>query len=327
MLFILTTIVFLIVRVLPGDPVLLHFGKQVNPQALEQVRHILGMDKPIYVQYFDYMAGLVRGNLGIAFSNYQPVADQVFSAFPATLELTVYSIVVAVVTGVLLGVRASRKYASKEDLSIRTFGIVSYAIPVFFLGLIFQAVFAVGLHVLPATGRISAGDIPQGGDFLGVHLQTGLYTVDSILAGSLPQLTDALRHLALPSLTLGIALSGVFVRITRSNMLEALQQDFVTAARARGLKSRTIMYSYGLRNAFLPILTVMGLQFAALLGGAILTETTFAWGGLGTYVFSSIKAYDYTAIQGSVVFFGLMVAAVSLIVDVLYAYLDPRIKY
>ncbi len=327
MLIILTTIVFLIVRVLPGDPVLLHFGKQVNPQAVEEVRHILGMDQPIYVQYFNYMIGLIHGNLGIAFSNYQPVSQQIVSAFPATLELTLYAIIVAIVIGVFLGVRSSRRYASVEDTSIRTYGIVSYAIPVFFLGLILQSVFAVGFHVLPATGRISAGDIPQGGYFFGMHVQTGLYTIDALLGGNLAQFADAVRHLVLPSLALGIAISGVFVRITRSNMLEALHQDFVTAARARGLKERTVLYSYGLRNAFLPVLTVMGLQFAALLGGAILTETTFAWGGIGTYIFRSIQAYDYTAIQGSVIFFGVLVAFVSLVVDVLYAYLDPRIKY
>ena len=327
MLFFLVTFVFLIVRVLPGDPVLLHFGKQVNPAAVEQVRHILGTDQPIYAQYLHYLDDLLHGNLGISFSNYQPVSQQVLSAFPATLELALYSILVAFLIGTFLGARASRRYASAEDTAIRTYGIVSYAIPVFFLGLVMQSVFAIGLHALPATGRISAGDIPNGADLFGAHLRTGLYTVDALLAGNLGQFSDAVKHLLLPSFTLGIALSGVFVRITRSNMLEVLHQDYVTAARARGLKERTVLYAYGLRNAFLPILTVLGLQFAALLGGAILTETTFAWGGIGTYIFRSIQAYDYTAIEGSVVLFGLLVAIVSLIVDVLYATLDPRIRY
>lgn len=327
MLLILVTIVFLIVRVLPGDPVLLHFGKQVDETALQQVRHILGTDQPTYIQYVRYLNDLLHGSLGISFANYQPVSLQLFSAFPATLELTLFAIVVAVVVGVLLGTRSSRKYGSPEDTAIRTYGIVSYAIPVFFLGLVMQSVFAIDFHIVPATGRISAGNIPQGGDFFGVHLQTGLYTVDSLLAGNLDEFVDAIRHLILPSLTLGIALSGVFVRITRSNMLEALQQDYVTAARARGLTERTVLYAYGLRNAFLPVLTVLGLQFAALLGGAILTETTFAWGGVGSYIFRSIQGYDYTAIQGAVVLFGLLVALVSLVVDVLYAFLDPRIRY
>jgi peptide/nickel transport system permease protein len=327
MILILATTVFLIVRVLPGDPVLLHFGKTIAPGAAQAVRHSLGLDKPLYVQYLDYMGGIFQGNLGLSFSNYQPVSEQISSAFPATAELALYSIIVAIVLGLVLGVRSSRKYGSAEDSAIRSYAVVSYAIPVFFLGLIMQEIFAIQLHILPATGRISAGDIPQGGTFFGVHVQTGLYTIDALLAGNLPQFADAFAHLILPSITLGIVLSGVFVRITRSNMLETFHQDYVTTAIARGLKQDTVQYGYGLRNAILPILTVMGLQFAALLAGAILTETTFAWGGLGTYLYLSIEALDYTAIEGAVVFFGILVAIVSLIIDILYAYLDPRIKY
>lgn len=327
MILLLVTIVFLIVRVLPGDPALLHFGKNIAPGALQQVKHALGLDFPLQVQYYNYIVGLFHGNLGIAFSNEQPVAPQIESAFPATLELTTCSMLVAVVVGIVLGVTSSRKYGSAQDTAIRTFGVVTYSIPVFFLGLILQAVFAIWLRVLPATGRISAGDIPTGGSLFGVHVQTGLYAIDSILAGNPGQLVDALRHLILPSLALGIYISAVFLRITRSNMLEALSQEYVTSARARGLKERTVLYSYGLRNGFLPVLTVMGLEFAGLLGGAILTETTFAWGGLGTYIFGAITSLDFTAIQGAVIFFGILVAVVSLIVDVLYAYLDPRIKY
>ncbi len=328
MILILVTIVFLIVRVLPGDPVILHFGKQIAPGAAEQVRHLLGLDAPIYIQYLNYIFGLFHGNLGTAFTNYQPVAQQVFSAFPGTLELSIFSIIIAIVLGIVLGVRSSRKYGSTEDTAIRTYGAVTYAIPIFFLGLVLQAIFGIGLHILPATGRISGlVGVPTGGTFFGVHIQTGLYTVDSLLAGNLYQFIDSIRHLILPSITLGVYISGVFVRITRSNMLEVLGQEYVTAARARGLREDTVLYAYGLRNALLPVLTVMGLQFAALLGGAILTETTFAWGGLGTYIFGAIQAYDYTAIQGAVVFFGVLVAVVSLFVDLLYAYLDPRIKY
>ncbi len=326
MILLLVSIVFLIVRVLPGDPALLHFGKAVNPVALAQVRHALGLDLPIYTQYFNYVVGIFEGNLGIAFSNNQPVAPQIASAFPATLELTISAMIVAILVGVLLGVRSSRKYGSAEDTTIRTFGVVVYSIPVFFLGLILISVFAIGFHVLPSGGRISA-EIPPGGTILGVHLQTGLYTIDSLLAGNLGDLVDAVRHLILPAVALGLYISAVFLRITRSNMLEALSQEYVTAARARGLRERTILFGYGLRNGFLPVLTVMGLEFAGLLGGAILTETTFAWNGIGTYIVTAITQRDYIAIQGAVVFFGVLVAIVSLVVDVLYAYLDPRIRY
>ncbi len=326
MILLLATIVFLIVRVLPGDPALLHFGKTVNPAALAEVRHALGLDLPVYTQYFNYLTGLFQGNLGIAFSNEQPVAPQILSAFPATLELTICSMAVAVLVGVVLGVRSSRKYGSKEDTVIRTFGVVIYSIPVFFSGLILIAVFAIGLHWLPAGGRISTVP-PLGGSILGFHIQTGLYTVDSLVAGNLPQFVDVLRHLILPSVALGLYISAVFIRITRSNMLETLGQEYVTAARARGLKERTVLYNYGLRNGLLPVLTIMGLEFAGLLAGAILTETTFAWNGLGTYIVTAITDRDYIAIQGAVVFFGILVAVVSLVVDILYAYLDPRIRY
>lgn len=322
----LVTIVFLIVRVLPGDPALLHFGKQVNPAALAAVKHALGLDVPWYVQYYNYMVGLFRGNLGIAFSNEQPVAPQIVSAFPATLELTIGSMIVAILVGVLLGVRSSRRYGSWEDTTIRTFGVVVYSIPVFFLGLIFIAIFAVGFHILPSGGRISTV-VPTGGTFFGVHIQTGLYTVDSLLAGNLGEFVDAVKHLILPCSALGLYISAVFLRITRSNMLEALGQEYVTAARARGLRERTVLYRYGLRNGLLPVLTIMGLEFAGLLGGAVLTETTFAWNGIGSYIYNSIINRDYIAIQGAVVFFGIIVAIVSLVVDILYAYLDPRVRY
>jgi peptide/nickel transport system permease protein len=322
----LVTIVFLIVRVLPGDPALLHFGKQINPAALAEVRHALGLDVPIYTQYYNYIVGLFQGNLGVAFSNELPVAPQILSAFPATLELTLGSMLVAILVGVVLGVRSSRKYGSAEDTVIRTFGVVIYSIPVFFLGLILIAVFAIGFHILPSGGRIE-GLVPPGGTLFGVHVQTGLYTVDSLLAGNLGGFVDAVRHLVLPCTALGLYISAVFLRITRSNMLDTLGQEYVTAAKARGLKERTVLYSYGLRNGLLPVLTIMGLEFAGLMGGAILTETTFAWNGVGTYIVGAITARDYIAIQGAVVFFGILVALVSLVVDIMYAYLDPRIRY
>jgi peptide/nickel transport system permease protein len=209
MILLLVSIVFIIVRVLPGDPALLHFGKQVNPVSLAHVRHALGLDLPIYVQYFNYVVGLFHGDLGLAFSNEQPVAAQVLSAFPATLELSICSMFVAVLVGVVLGVRSSRKYGSIEDTIIRTFGVVVYSIPVFFLGLIFIAIFAIGLHILPSGGRI-ATVIPAGGTIFGVHIQTGLYTIDSLLAGNLGQFVDAVKHLILPSLALGLYISAVF---------------------------------------------------------------------------------------------------------------------
>jgi peptide/nickel transport system permease protein len=207
------------------------------------------------------------------------------------------------------------------------FGIVTYAIPVFFLGMLLQLGFGVGLHWLPVGGRFDLSIPPPAGlNIGGLHLGTGLYTIDSLLEGNMYKFVVTFRYLLLPSLTLGLVLCGVFIRLTRSNMFETQKLDFVTAAKARGLKDRTVTYGYALRNAFLPVLTMMGLQFAMLLGGAVLTETTFSWPGLGSYLVARINFRDYTAIQGTVVVFGILVSIVSLVVDILYAYLDPRIR-
>jgi ABC-type dipeptide/oligopeptide/nickel transport system permease component len=393
MIFILLTTVFLVMRVLPGDPVMLHFEKMENPEAMATMRIRLGLDKPLWAQYFDYVAGLFRGDLGLSMQDYSPVSQQIFSAFPATLELAICSMIIAVLIGLFLGVEASKAYNKPKDQVIRVFGIVTYAIPVFFLGMVFQMIFGVGLHWLPVGGRISPTmeptgltiplSIPPGGfitHFLssslagivlagvyvavakirhkklnrkdriislilfvtgwllwaglgwyyissgGLHLSTGLFTVDSLLEGNLYKFGLSMKYLFLPSLTLGLVLCGIFIRLTRSNMLETSRLDFVTAAKARGLKDSTVTYGYALRNAFLPVLTMMGLQFALLLAGAVLTETTFSWPGLGRYLVDRINFRDYTAIQGAVVVFGILVSIVSLAIDLLYAYLDPRIR-
>jgi peptide/nickel transport system permease protein len=326
MIFILLTTVFLIMRVLPGDPVLLHFEKMENPAAMAAMRAALGLDKPLWVQYFNYVAGLFRGDLGKSMQDYSPVGQQIFSAFPATFELAICSMLIAVLIGIFLGVESSKAYNKPKDHVIRVFGIVTYAIPVFFLGMIFQLLFGVGLHWLPVGGRTYPGMEPTGLTIGTLHFSTGLYTIDSLLEGNVYKFVLTLKYLLLPSLTLGLVLCGIFIRLTRSNMFETLRLDFVTAARARGLKERTVTYSYALRNAFLPVLTMMGLEFAMLLAGAVLTETTFSWPGLGRYIVDRINFRDYTAIQGAVVVFGIFVSIASLAVDLLYAYLDPRIR-
>ena len=326
MIFILLTTVFLVMRVLPGDPVQMHFDKMASPEAINAMRIQLGLNKPLWAQYIDYIVGLFRGDLGKSMQDYSSVGQQIFSAFPATLELALSAILIAVLVGIFLGVESSKAYNKPKDHIIRVFSIVTYAIPVFFLGMIFQMVFGVWLHWLPTGGRMTPGVIPTGLTIGSLHIQTGLYIIDSLLGGNLAQFFESIRYLFLPALTLGLVLCGIFIRLTRTNMLETLRLDFVTAARARGLKETTVTYRYALRNAFLPVLTMMGLQFALLLGGAVLTETTFSWPGLGRYLVDRISFRDYTAIQGAVVVFGLFVAIVSLVVDLLYAYLDPRIR-
>jgi ABC-type dipeptide/oligopeptide/nickel transport system permease component len=567
MIMFLISIVFLIVRVLPGDPVLLHFEKKATEEQLQAMRVALGLDVPIWVQYINYVVGFFSGDLGKSMQDFSPVGPTIFSAFPATLELAIFAIAIAVLIGVLLGSKSAESYNKPVDHLFRLSGIVSYAIPVFFLGMIFQLILCVGLGLFPVGGRFNPGGEPQGlnlslsmtdlgfalgfilpslilvlpfvvsflmsrkwhalpktidflfvfiafvastilyailavfipnilaaplvgliplvvvlmlliqrrGRFLtqdlkvliplfvvsflvygfaagimpllllsyfvgllpayvflrmtkkrgiesqkinllgmlevlsilwvqmllaviiasmptygiagdpmtllvsyylaglilslmylgtlakrkmslhtknlltslvmlsvvwfifllggwssisagGLHVKTGLYTIDSILEGSIYDFVQSIRYIFLPALTLGIVLSGVFLRLTRTNMIETLRLDYVTAAKARGLKRRTVTYGYAFRNAFLPVLTMIGLQFAALLGGAVLTETTFSWPGLGRYIVDRINFRDYTAIQGAVVVFGVLVMIVSLIVDLLYAYLDPRIR-
>ncbi len=327
-LLLLLTMIFLITRVLPGDPVALHFEKKATPEQMDLMRQQLGLDKPLWTQYIDYLGGLVDigyflkhgyPNLGKSMQTFEEVGGQIFSALPATLELAISSMLIASFIGIFLGVASSKSYNSVVDHLIRGLGTVAYAIPIFFLGIVFQLIFGVYLHWLPTGLRINPLVTPPA-------TVTGLYTIDSLLEGNIMKFFESIKALILPSLTLGIVLSGIFVRLTRTNMLETLRMDFVTAARARGLKESTVTYGYALRNAFLPILTMMGLQFAMLLGGAILTETTFSWPGLGRYIVQRINFRDYTAIQGAVVMFGLFVTVVSLFVDLLYAYFDPRIR-
>lgn len=297
---------------------------------------------PFDSQYFNYLWDLVHLNFGVSMAptRGRPVADDLKLKFPATLELAIASLLVTVLIGVSTGAYAAHKRRSVADYGFRIFSIVIWAVPVFWLGIMFQLVFGVYLGdwyetstfaqqyvqpifksflPLPISGRI--------GNELTPRTITGLFVLDSLLTGNRASLTSALRYLILPAFTLGLYLSGVFTRLTRSNMLDVLREDFITAARARGIKERVVVYNYALKNAFIPILTMMGLQFAALLAGAVLTETTFSWPGMGLFMWERIGYRDFNSIQGSVVFFAVLVAAVSLLVDIIYAWIDPRIRY
>ncbi|MDF1537282.1 MAG: ABC transporter permease [Candidatus Thorarchaeota archaeon] len=324
MVMLLLTIVFFILRVVPGDPALLHFEKNVDPDVLMVFKERLGLardgvDIPIWEQYFSYLGGLLTGDFGLSMHDFSPVSEHIAGRFPATLELTIYSMLFAVLLGVALGVKASKNYDTTTDHGIRLFGIITYAIPVFFLGMILQFVFGIWLRILPVNGRFD----PHYATPTNI---TGMYTIDSLLTGNISAFFVSASYMILPAATLGTILCGVFVRLTRTNMLETLRMDFVVAAEARGLSESAVVYGYALKNAFLPIMTMIGLQFATLLAGAVLTETTFNWLGLGTYLIDRINYRDYTGIQGTVVFFGILVSLVTLVMDILYAYLDPRIR-
>ncbi|HET6447243.1 MAG TPA: ABC transporter permease [candidate division Zixibacteria bacterium] len=320
MLLILVTVVFFVLRVIPGDPAVAILREGATEEQLDSFRAAAGLDVPIYVQYFRFVGGLIRLDFGESMTRGIPVIEEIKTFFPATLELALFSMFVTATVGILFGSYAAHHRKKGRDYAIRVSSILLYSIPIFWLGLMLQMIFGAQLGWLPVAGRLSAGNAPE------TNI-TGLYTIDAILTANWDLLVDALRHLILPSITLGLVLAGIFVRLTRANMLDVLEADYITAGRARGIKERTLVYRHGLRNAFIPIVTLLGLQAALLLAGAILTETTFSWPGLGRLVVDRIYDRDFTTLQGSILFFALLVATVSLIVDILYGFLDPRIRY
>ena len=319
MILILISIVFVIMRV-AGNPVSATVGLHAPPAQIERLKERLGLNKPLYLQFFDYIWQLLHGNLGRSMIwGERPVLTEILEHLPATLELSIWALTLSMLIGIFTGVYSARKHRKPVDHAIRIYGIVTYALFIPWIGLMLQLVFGVYLDWLPISGRIDTGMKPQ--------TITGLYVLDSILTLNIHSLVSSLRHLVLPSVTLGMYLSGIFTRLTRSNMLEVLGKDYIRAARARGLSERTVIYKHALKNAFIPILTMMGLQFAALLAGAVLTETTFSWMGMGRFLFERISYRDFTTVQGTIIFFALSIVIISLLVDVIYVYIDPRIRY
>ncbi|WP_198362075.1 ABC transporter permease [Thermococcus radiotolerans] len=318
---ILYTLVFFFLRILPGNPVMAVVGtKNIPPEQLEHLMQMAGLDKPLYVQYFDYLKGVLHGDFGVtlAFPMGKPVWDYIAQRFPATLELALWAFTVSVLLGLLTGVIGATRKGTKTDTAMRVYSIIAYTLFIPWFGMMLQYLFGIHLHWLPTSGRLDPG--------VNLHTVTGLYVLDSIITGNWDALVSSVRHLILPALTLGIVLSGAYTRLVRNNMVDVLSQDFIRAYYARGVANRKVMW-YALKNAFIPVVTLMGLQFAILLGGAVLTETTFSWPGMGTFLVDRIDYRDYNAIQGAVIFFAFFVGIISLIVDIVYALLDPRVKY
>jgi peptide/nickel transport system permease protein len=319
MVFILLSLVFVVLRVMPGDPVSAMLGGHAPESVIQEKKKELGLDKPIGAQYLDYLGRLVRGDLGKSMIFEEPVATPIREKLPATLELTFFGLLLCLCIGVPLGVRASRHRRSGQDFGIRLYANVVYCIPVFWMGLMLQMIFGVFLGIFPVAGRTGSRVIVSDFD------TTGLYVIDTLIHGDLASFGDTLYHLVLPALTLGVTLSGVFVRLTRANMLDTLKSDYIIAARARGVVERKVVYGHALKNALIPIVTMLGLQFSALLAGAILTETTFSWPGMGRLLLERIYLRDYPVIQGVIIVYALLVTIVSLAVDLVYAAIDPRV--
>ena len=321
MVFILLTLVFVVLRIMPGDPVSAMLGAHAPEKVIEQKREELGLNKPIFAQYLDYLGQIARLDLGDSMIMKQRVSEPILDKLPATLELTLFGLLVSLGVGIPLGAAAARRRRSGRDFGIRLYANVVYCIPVFWLGLLLQLVFAVLLRWFPVSGRTSPRVTASAFSW------SGFYVVDTLRVGNLAAFGDVMWHVVLPAVTLGVVLSGIFVRLTRANMLDVLKSDYILAARARGVPERRVVFNHGLRNALIPIVTMLGLQFSLLLAGAILTETTFSWPGMGRLLLERIYLRDYPVIQGVIIVYALLVSAISLLVDLLYAVIDPRVKY
>ena len=321
--FILVTIVFFVMRA-TGDPISAALGGRLTPDELQRRIHAAGYDRPIVVQYLEYLGDLLHGDLGTTLTDNQPVISILVRYGAATFELAFLSLIVALIVGIGLGRIAARRRDRAADAGIRVFAILCYATPVFFLGLMLKLVFAVWLNVLPSSGR---SDLASEMQFQRLVSPTGFYIIDALQLGDGQVLADVLRHAVLPALALGLLTAGVFIRLVRTNVISTYNSGYVEAARSRGVSERRLLSKHAWRPALIPIITVMGMQIALMLAGAVLTETTFEWKGLGFMLSNYLKARDFVAVQGIVILIAVIVAVVNFIVDVIAALIDPRVRY
>jgi peptide/nickel transport system permease protein len=340
----LSIVTFALLRLIPGDPVQVMLGEHATPEQVERFRAEMGLDQPLLVQYVHYAASLVRGDWGRSIKTNLPVTTELVQRLPATLELGLAAMAIACIVGIPLGIAAARRPRSVADLLATGGTLLGVSIPLFWLGLLLAHLFGYRLGWLPPSGRLSIGvetvslseayglDEICGGPLGTVVVRLAdfvseFYVLNSILTANLVALVDTIQHLILPALTLSVVPLAVIARMTRSCLRDALAQDYVRTARAKGLPEHMSLLNHVLRNAWLPILTVISLQVGILFSGAILTETIFSWPGLGQLVVDRVLARDYPVVQGIVLVSGLLFVVISLATDALYAYLDPRIRY
>jgi peptide/nickel transport system permease protein len=313
-----SVLVFLMLRLIPGDSARLLLGEFASPAELSRLRTQLGLDQSVMTQYGIYLDRILHGDFGNSVRTGAPVVGEIGVRLIATIELSVAAMLIAVILGISAGVISAVWQYSFLDYGAMVLALIGVSMPIFWLGLMLIYVFAVKIPILPMMGRISMGvDIPA---------ISGLLVVDTLLAGQMSAFGDAVRHLILPSFTLATIPMAVVARMTRSSMLEVLNRDYVRTARAKGMDEFVVVLRHALRNAFLPVVTIIGLNFGLLLGGAVLTETIFSWPGLGRYVVDSLMARDYAAVQGCILMFSLIMAVSNLMVDLVYLLLDPRIR-
>jgi peptide/nickel transport system permease protein len=314
----ITIIIFTMLAITPGDPAELLLGERATKESLEAMREYLGLNKPLYVQYGMFLRRVAKFDLGETIWTRQKVWIEIMERFPATVELTLAAMIISSFFGVLLGIISATKQYSWFDYVSMLGSLFGVSMPVFWLGLMLMLIFSLSLGLFPMSGRLGVDT--------DLTVITNLFVVDSILTGNWPALKDALMHLALPAIALSTIPLAIVARMTRSSMLEVLRQDYIKTARAKGLSEVKIVLKHALRNGLIPVVTVVGLQFGLLLGGAILTETVFAWPGIGKWLFDGVIKRDYMVIQGGTLLVATIFVFINLIVDVLYAIINPRIS-
>ena len=319
--FALMFITFVMIRLVPGDPIEVRRGERgISPERLEQLRHEMGLDQPIWKQFLDYVSAILHGDFGTSIVSKTPILHEFATLFPATLELTFCAMIFAIALGIPAGVIAASRRGGIYDQSLMGLALTGYSMPIFWWGLILILVMSNTLHLTPVSGRV---------DLIKFYYEpvTNFMLIDSLLSGQKGAFWDALHHLILPTIVLGTVPLAVIARMTRSAMLEVLEEDYVRTARAKGLSTFHIIGVHALRNALIPVVTVIGLQIGGLLAGAVLTETIFSWPGVGKWLVESIGRRDYPALQGGIMLISTVVITVNLIVDLLYGLINPRIRH
>ena len=312
-------VVFALIRMIPGDPVLVMLGERARPADVERVREELGFNRPIAVQYVEWMGRVLQGDLGTSIINRTEVMVELRSRLAATLELVLFGLLIGVVVGVSIGVISALRRNSWIDLTATVGALLGVSMPIYWLALIAIYALAVNRQIFPPSARLDAT--------LNVDRVTGFMLIDTLLMGDIKLFTNALWHLILPAAVLSTTVMPILARLTRASMLEVMRQDYVRTAEAKGLRERTVVTRHALKNALLPIVTVIGLQLGGLLGGALLTETIFSWPGMGLWTYRAILSRDYPIVQGAILVSATIYVVVNLLVDISYAYLDPRIRY
>ena len=311
---------FIIMYTLPGDPAKTAAGVHAKPEQVESIRRQLGLDKPIHIQYLTYVQNVFRGNLGTSALTRKPVISELKTYLPATLELVLSAMIIIVMVAFPLGIFSALKPGKLADNGSRLFAALGMGMPVFWVGLIAQLLFYGKLGVLPFGGRLTPGVTPP------IHV-TGFYTIDSLLMWDIPLFGDSIWHLILPAFVLALPEVAVISRLLQCSMLDVLNQDYIRTARAKGLKEKRIIGSHAMKNAILVPITMLGIQLGMLLGGTLLVESVFSWGGLGFFVYHGIQASDFPVVMGTTMIVTVIFVLSNLVVDILYGYLDPRIIY